>query len=78
MRCRQVDLDIRPGEKIGLIGPSGAGKTALARALTGLWPAAVGTVRLGGATTDQFGAAALNPGAVLGLRWQLWRMERQA
>lgn len=56
---RGISFAIAPGQALGVIGPSGAGKTALARALTGLWPAAVGTVRLGGATTDQFGAAAL-------------------
>ncbi len=56
---RGVSFAVAPGQALGVIGPSGAGKTALARALTGLWPAAVGTVRLGGATTDQFGAAAL-------------------
>lgn len=56
---RGLSFAVAPGQALGVIGPSGAGKTALARALTGLWPAAVGTVRLGGATTDQFGAAAL-------------------
>ncbi|MUH52437.1 MAG: ATP-binding cassette domain-containing protein, partial [Actinobacteria bacterium] len=30
-----VDLDLRPGEILGLIGPNGAGKTTLINALTG-------------------------------------------
>ena len=37
-----------------MIGPSGAGKTTLAKALIGAWPPAAGTIRLGGATLDQY------------------------
>ena len=37
-----------------MIGPSGAGKTTLARALIGSWPVGAGSVRLGGATLDQY------------------------
>ena len=39
---------------MGVIGPSGAGKTTLARALIGAWPVGAGSIRLGGATLDQF------------------------
>ncbi len=52
---RGVSFNMTPGQAIGVIGPSGAGKSSLARALTGIWPAAGGTVRLDGATPDQFG-----------------------
>ncbi|NTT87797.1 type I secretion system permease/ATPase [Tabrizicola fusiformis] len=52
---RGVSFRMEPGQAIGVIGPSGAGKSSLARALTGIWPAAGGTVRLDGATPDQFG-----------------------
>jgi iron complex transport system ATP-binding protein len=31
-----IDLDLRPGECVGLIGPNGAGKSTLIRALAGL------------------------------------------
>jgi peptide/nickel transport system ATP-binding protein len=34
-----VDLDLRPGETLGLVGESGSGKTTLARVLLGLTPA---------------------------------------
>ncbi len=34
-----VNLDIQPGELVGLIGPNGAGKTTLMRAALGLIPA---------------------------------------
>jgi peptide/nickel transport system ATP-binding protein len=33
-----VDLDIRPGETLGLVGESGSGKTTLARVLMGIIP----------------------------------------
>jgi len=52
---RGITFRLDPGQVIGVIGSSGAGKTTLLRALTGAWPAAAGTVRLGGATLDQYG-----------------------
>ena len=51
---RMVTFRLEPGEAIGVIGPSGAGKTTLARALTGAWSVAGGTIRLDGATLDQY------------------------
>jgi len=56
---RGVGFSIGPGEAVGVIGPSGAGKSSLARALTGVWPPAGGTVRLDGATLDQYAPAVL-------------------
>lgn len=41
-----VNFDLRPGSSLGVIGPSGAGKTTLARALVGLQPLSRGHVRL--------------------------------
>jgi len=51
---RMVSFKIDPGQAVGVIGPSGAGKTTLARALTGLWRPAGGRIRLDGATLDQY------------------------
>ena len=45
---RGVDLAIRPGEAIGLMGRNGMGKTTLIRTLMGLLPARGGTVRVDG------------------------------
>lgn len=43
-----ASFDARPGQFVGIIGPSGAGKTTLLRALLGLRPVAVGTIWLDG------------------------------
>jgi peptide/nickel transport system ATP-binding protein len=45
---RDVNLQIRSGGVLGVIGESGCGKSTLARVIAGLLPAARGTVVLGG------------------------------
>jgi PrtD family type I secretion system ABC transporter len=49
-----VRFRLRSGEALGIIGPSGAGKTSLVRALVGIWRPAKGSVRLDGAALDQW------------------------
>jgi PrtD family type I secretion system ABC transporter len=44
-----VNFSITAGEALGIIGPSGAGKTSMMRTLLGIWPPAEGTIRLDGA-----------------------------
>jgi ATP-binding cassette subfamily C protein PrsD len=44
------------GDACGIIGPSGAGKSSLGRALIGVWRPLRGSVRLDGATLDQWQA----------------------
>ncbi|QYZ69237.1 type I secretion system permease/ATPase [Neotabrizicola shimadae] len=51
---RMVSFNLQPGQALGVIGPSGAGKTSLARALIGVWRPSAGKVRLDGATLDQY------------------------
>ena len=48
-----ISFTVEPGKGIGVIGPTGAGKSTLARALVGVTPIARGAVRLDGATHDQ-------------------------
>lgn len=43
-----ITCELAPGEVIGVIGPSAAGKSSLARVLVGVWPVLRGTVRLDG------------------------------
>ncbi|MFI6169930.1 ABC transporter ATP-binding protein [Nocardia sp. NPDC051052] len=43
-----VDLEIRPGERLAVVGTSGAGKTTLARLLAGVDAPRTGSVHLGG------------------------------
>ncbi|GAA0942551.1 ABC transporter ATP-binding protein [Virgisporangium aurantiacum] len=56
-----IDLDIAPGERVALVGASGAGKTTLAKLIAGIHPPTAGEIRVG-ASVASFGdkpAAAL-------------------
>ena len=44
-----ISFQLSPGELLGVIGPSAAGKSCLARMLMGIWPPKMGHVRLDGA-----------------------------
>ena len=46
---RGVSFTMRPGEVLGILGPSAAGKSSLARVLVGVWPTSIGKVRVDGA-----------------------------
>jgi PrtD family type I secretion system ABC transporter len=48
-----ISFTVEPGEGIGVIGPTGAGKSTLARALVGVTLPTRGQIRLDGATLDQ-------------------------
>jgi branched-chain amino acid transport system ATP-binding protein len=43
-----VSIDIRPGERFGLIGPNGSGKTTLINCISGAFRTEAGTVVFGG------------------------------
>jgi putative ATP-binding cassette transporter len=47
-----IDLTLRPGELVYLIGGNGSGKSTLAKVVTGLYPPAVGEIRLNGVKVD--------------------------
>jgi ATP-binding cassette subfamily C protein len=48
-----LSFKVEPGKGLGVIGPTGAGKSTLSRILVGLIEPTRGTVRLDGATLDQ-------------------------
>jgi ATP-binding cassette subfamily C protein len=56
---RDILFGLAAGEALGIIGPSGGGKTSLARVLVNIWPPADGVVRLDGAALDQWEPSAL-------------------
>jgi ATP-binding cassette subfamily C protein len=51
---RGVSFLLPAGEALCIVGPSGAGKTTLARVLTGIWPIASGALRLDGYDLSQW------------------------
>lgn len=52
---RDVDLEVPPGERLALAGPSGVGKTTLLRVLSALAGARQGELTLGGRSPRQIG-----------------------
>lgn len=56
-----VSLDLKAGESLGIVGPSASGKSSLARALLGIWPAYSGKVRLDGADISSWDRTELGP-----------------
>jgi PrtD family type I secretion system ABC transporter len=51
---QDVSLVLSAGHGLGIIGPSGSGKSSLVRALVGVWQPFRGKVRLDGAALDQW------------------------
>jgi ATP-binding cassette subfamily C protein len=51
---RNVSFRVEPGQALGVIGPSAAGKSTLAKVLVGILRPAAGSVRLDGAGLDQY------------------------
>jgi len=58
---KSISFRLEAGEALGIIGPSAAGKSTLARALLGIWPAMSGAVRLDGASIYAWNREELGP-----------------
>lgn len=62
---RGVDLTVRPGERLAVVGPSGAGKTTLSRLLAGVDAPGAGSVTVGGVPIAGLGPERLRRQVVL-------------
>jgi ATP-binding cassette subfamily C protein len=56
---QDVSFALQAGNGLGVIGPSGSGKSSLVRALVGVWQPARGKVRLDAAALDQWSSDVL-------------------
>ncbi len=56
-----LNFKLEPGQGLGVIGPSASGKSTLARLLVGVWLPQKGSVRLDGASFDQWNREELGP-----------------
>ena len=56
-----VNINVLPGQHVGIVGPSAAGKSTLARAMLGIWPSRSGAVRIDGAEIQHYNADELGP-----------------
>src|SRR6202012_1772052 len=56
---QDVTFALSAGNGLGVIGPSGSGKSSLVRALVGVWQPARGKVRIDGAALDQWSSDVL-------------------
>jgi PrtD family type I secretion system ABC transporter len=56
---QEATFALTAGQGLGVIGPSGSGKSSLIRALVGVWQPARGKVRIDGAALDQWSSDVL-------------------
>ncbi len=68
-----LDLQVEPGEMLGMIGPNGAGKSTTIKMLTGILTPSAGRARVAGLDPQrQRRELAARIGVVFGQRSQLW------
>src|SRR5262249_62216535 len=56
---QDISFKLERGSGLGVVGPTGSGKSSLARLLVGVWQPARGKVRLDGCTFDQWSSEVL-------------------
>ena len=57
--CQDINFTLAGGKALGVIGPTASGKSSLARMLVGIWTPVRGSVRLDGASIEQWSPEAL-------------------
>ncbi|MGW6601803.1 ABC transporter ATP-binding protein [Streptomyces sp. NPDC055036] len=62
---RAVDLEVRDGERVALVGASGAGKTTLAKLIAGVHTPTAGAISLGGVDSKELGPAGVRRSVTL-------------
>ncbi|MFF3687027.1 ABC transporter ATP-binding protein [Streptomyces sp. NPDC002187] len=60
-----VDLEVRSGERVALVGASGAGKTTLAKLIAGVHEPSGGSISLGGVDARELGPAGVRRAVTL-------------
>ncbi|MBT8606646.1 type I secretion system permease/ATPase [Polynucleobacter paneuropaeus] len=58
---KNVSFQIQPGDVMGIIGPSAAGKSTLARVIVGIWPSTPNAARIDGADVYRWNKDELGP-----------------
>lgn len=58
---RQVDFELPAGKALAILGPSGSGKSSLAKLIVGVWSPTSGHVRIDGAEIDHWDPNQLGP-----------------
>jgi len=56
---KEVGFSLVAGEVLGIVGPSSAGKSSLAKTILGIWPYVAGEVRVDGAEISQWDSTTL-------------------
>ncbi len=56
---KSVSFSLNPGETLAIVGASGAGKSSLVKALSGVWPVRAGSVRIDGSDYTQWNGVKL-------------------
>ncbi|WP_327322155.1 ABC transporter ATP-binding protein [Streptomyces sp. NBC_01210] len=62
---REVDLEVHSGERVALVGASGAGKTTLAKLIAGVHQPSDGVITLGGVDARELGPAGIRRAVTL-------------